>query len=134
MPSPRKVSPSPSVSACTSFLKERSIASTLARGRLYRRRRECYLRAAPVCSARAAELFDRDIRLANDAAVFLDLPAQVGVEFRAAHPDRKESLLGKLGFHVGGLERAAEPPGQPVEHVGRRLRRRHDTVKDLRLA
>src|SRR5262245_33693561 len=111
MPSPRKVSPSPSVSACTSFLKERSIASNWARGRLYRRRRECYLRRPPVCGGHAAELFDRDIRLANNAAVFLDLPAQVSAEFRAAHPDRKESLLGKLGFHVGGLERAAEPAG-----------------------
>src|SRR5262245_33526256 len=30
MPSPRKVSPSPSLSACTSFLKERSIASSCA--------------------------------------------------------------------------------------------------------
>src|SRR5262245_66562396 len=111
MPSPRKVAPSPSVSACTPFLKDRSIASTLARGRLYRRRRECYRRAAPVCGARAAELFDRDIRLADDAAVFLDLPPQVSAEFRAAHPDRKESLLGKLGFHIGGLERAAEQAG-----------------------
>src|SRR6516164_8652725 len=56
-------------------------------------------------------LFDRDIRLANDAAIFLDLPPQVSTEFRAAHPDRKESLLGKLRFHVGGLERAAEQAG-----------------------
>src|SRR5260370_40306698 len=106
MPSPRKVSPSPSVSACTSFLKERSIASTLARGKLYRRRRECYLRRRPVCRGHAAELFDRDIRLANDAAVFLDLPAQVTTELRAAHPHRKEALLGYLGVHVGGLVHA----------------------------
>src|SRR5439155_20657857 len=66
---------------------------------------------ARVCRVQPAELFDRDIRLANDAAVFLDLPAQVSPEFRAAHPDRKESLLGKLGFHVGGFQRAAEPAG-----------------------
>src|SRR5262249_1497707 len=113
MPSPRKVSPSPSVSACTSFLKERSIASTLARRRLhlYRRRRECYRRAPSTCGGPAAELFDGDIRLANDAAVFVDLPPQVGAEFGAAHPDRKEPLLGKLGFHVGGLQRATEPAG-----------------------
>src|SRR6266436_2399598 len=93
------------------FLEGAFHASTLARGRLYRRRHECYLRAAPVCRGHAAELFDRDIRLANDAAVFLDLPAQVSAEFRAAHPDRKESLLGKLGLHVGGFQRAAEPAG-----------------------
>src|SRR5215831_12082455 len=110
MPSPRKVSPSPSVSACTSFLKERSIASTLARRRLqlYRRWRECYRRAR---GGHAAELFDRDIGLADDAAIFVDLTPQVGAEFGAAHPDRKEPLLGKLGFHVGGLQRAAEPAG-----------------------
>src|SRR5262245_34580640 len=125
MPSPRKVAPSPSVSACTSFLKERSIASTLARRRLhlYRRRRECYRRARIPGAAQyevvrcrpgtrgSAELFDRDIRLANDAAIFVDLAPQVGAEFGAAHPDRKEPLLGKLGFHVGGLECAAEGAG-----------------------
>src|SRR5262249_11164716 len=106
MPSPRKVSPSPSVSACTSFLKERSIASSVAR-----RRRECHRRAPSACGGHAAALFDRDIRLADDAAIFVDLTPQVGAEFGAAHPDRKEPLLGKLGFHVGGLQRAAEPAG-----------------------
>src|SRR5262249_2254951 len=113
MPSPRKVEPSPSVSACTSFLKERSIASTLARRRLhlYRRRRECYRRAPSACGDHGAELFDRDIGLADDAAIFVDLPPQVGAEFRAAHPNRKEPLLGELGFHVGGLRRAAEGAG-----------------------
>src|SRR5262249_60223773 len=127
MPSPWKVAPSPSVSACTSFLKERSIASTLARRRLhlYRRRRECY-RRAPSWLARgdhAAELFDRDICLANDAAIFVDLPPQVSAEFGAAHPHRKEPLLGELGFHVGGLEPAAGPAGTPVLGAPRRVAR-----------
>src|SRR5262249_5084671 len=115
MPAPWKVAPSPSVSACTSFLKERSIASTLARWRLhlYRRRRECY-RRAPTWPARgdhAAELFDRDIRLANDVAIFVDLAPQVSAEFGAAHHDRKETLLGELGLHFGALERAADGAG-----------------------
>src|SRR5258708_39225264 len=115
MPSPRKVSPSPSVSACTSFLKERSIASTLARGKLYRRRRECYLRRRPVCRGHATELFDRDIRLANDAAVFLDLPVRASAEFPAAHPDREAPLPGKLGFDARVLASASEPALSPAE-------------------
>src|SRR6266487_2765185 len=70
------------------------------------------LRAAPHPGhGRSAELFDRDIRLADDAAIFVDLTPQVGAEFGTAHADRKEPLLGKLGFHVGGLQRAAEPAG-----------------------
>src|SRR5262249_35786218 len=132
MPSPRKVSPSPSLSACTSFLNERSIASTCARGRFYIGAGANATRPRPPGTPGAA-LFDRDVRLANDAAVLLALPPQIGAEFRAADPNRKQSLLSELGLHVGSLERAAEPTGQLSERVRRRLRRRDDAIEDVRL-
>src|SRR5262245_53390453 len=122
MPSPRKVSPSPSLSACTSFLNERSIASTCEAGSISGRGRMPPGPAAP--GTPGAALFDRDVRLANDAAILLALPQQIGAEFRAADPNRKQSLLSELGLHVGSLERAAEPTGQLSERVRRRLRRR----------
>src|ERR1700755_3069299 len=127
MPSPRKVSPSPSLRACTSFLNERSIASTCARGRFYIGAGANATRGL----RRRAALFDRDVRLANDAAVLLALPPEIGAEFRAAGSDRKQPLLRKLGLHVGSLDRAAEPAGQLRERVRRRLRRRDDTVEDV---
>ena len=55
-------------------------------------------------------LLDRDIRLANDAAVFIELPLHVGAELRAARANWKEFLLGKLGRHVGGLSALLNQP------------------------
>src|SRR5215471_12667250 len=114
MPSPRKVSPSPSVSACTSFLKERSIASTWRDGGYI------YIGAGANATGerrrgRPAATTPRNYLTVMFASrmtrLYVDLPPQVVAEFGAAHPDRKEPLLGELGFHVGGLERGAEPAG-----------------------
>src|ERR1700682_1363769 len=78
-------------------------------------------------------LFGLDIRLANDAAVFVDLPSHIGAELRAAGSDRKQPLLGELWLHLGGLERRAEPAGQLGDCLRRRFRRRHDPIEDVRL-
>ena len=50
----------------------------------------------PVARCPTAVSLGLDVRLANDAAVIVILPAQQRAEIRAAHPDRREPLGDEL--------------------------------------
>src|SRR4030088_1380109 len=81
----------------------------------------------------AKSLFGLDIRLANDAAVLVNLLAHIDSKLGAAGSDWKQPLLGELRLHLGGFEPRAEQACQVQERVRRRLRRRHDPVENVRL-
>src|SRR5262249_2380910 len=55
--------------------------------------------------------FPLDVRLADDAAVFVVLLANEFFELGSAGPDRKQALRDQLRFDLGILERSREPAG-----------------------
>src|SRR5712671_4348904 len=74
-----------------------------------------------------AGLLRVDVRLANEAAVFVRLLAKKSAEIRAAHRDWIEPLGDELRLDLGYLQGCGEPAGELGDHFLRRLRRRDHT-------
>src|SRR5262245_42283948 len=74
-----------------------------------------------------------DIRLANDAAVFVILCAKKRTEIRATHSDGTEPLDSELWFHLGCLQCRAEPASQLGNRFLRCLRRCEQSPPNVNL-
>src|SRR5262249_57032494 len=90
-------------------------------------------RRAPSGMTPSVLLLALDVRLADDAGVGVGLAAHVGAELAPAGADREQPLLGELRRHVGSHEGGAEPVGELIQRVARRLRRRYVAVKNVGL-